>query len=204
MKNNMEQLKSLAEKMIDSAEEDGDVRTIRNRVIIHLILSKIMEAQVTQRNMEALNRRAFGFNMEFSLDDIINEAARLTPEEILDALKVSDLVPVKYLRRDGDERFLDVIDRRYKKFSDVEKDYFSNDFEPMTPPFVWKIRSKDFDFILGNLEGRLKDAFGRLEVTVDWYVDIHAVKDTDHTCKTVLYPTLQVTVDHDPYIKERV
>ena len=201
--NNMEQLKSLAEKMVDSAEEDSDVRTIRNMVIIHLILSKIMEAQVTQRNMESLNRRAgFGFNMEFALDDIINEAARLTPEEILDALKVSDLVPVKYLRRD--DQFLDVIDRRYKKFSDVERDYFSNDFEPMTPPFVWKMRSKDFDFILGNLEGRLKDAFGRLEVTVDWYVDIRAAKDTDHTCKTVLYPTLQVTVDYDPYIKERV
>ena len=194
--NNMEQLKSLAEKMVDSAEEDSDVRTIRNMVIIHLILSKIMEAQVTQRNMESLNRRvASGFNMEFALDDIINEAARLTPEEILDALKVSDLVPVKYLRRD--DQFLDVIDRRYKKFSDVERDYFSNDFEPMTPPFVWKMRSNDFDFILGNVDGRLRDAFRGLEVTVDWYVDIRAVKDTDHTCRTVLYPTLQVTVDYD-------
>lgn len=190
-----QQLGSLVKKMVDSAKEDDDVRTIRNMVIIHLILSKIMEAQVTPRNMESLNRRAFGFNMEFALDDIINEATKFTPEEILDALKVSDLVPVKFIRRD--DRFLDVIDRRYKKFSDVEKDYFSNDFEPMTPPFVWKMRSKDFDFILGNVDGRLRDAFRGLEVTVDWYVDIRAVKDTDHTCRTVLYPTLQVTVDYD-------
>lgn len=194
---NMELLERLGTKMVESAKEDQDVRTIRNRVIVHLILSKIMVAQVTQRNMEFLNRHAFGFNMEFVLDDIIDEAVRLTPDEILDALKVSDLVPVKYLNHD--DRFLDVIDRRYKKFSDVEKDYFSHGIEPMSPLFVWKMRSEDFNFILGNVEARLKDAFARLKVTVGWYVDIRAVKDTDHTCKTVLYPTLQVTVDCDSY-----
>ena len=42
-----QQLGSLAKKMVNSAEEDNDARTIRNMVIIHLILSKIMEAQVT-------------------------------------------------------------------------------------------------------------------------------------------------------------
>ena len=191
--NNMEQLEGLATKMVKSAKEDQDVRAIRNKVIIHLILNKIMEAQVTQSNMDFLDRHSFGFNMEFVLDDIIDEAVRLTPEEILDALKLSDLVPVNYLGRD--ELFLDVLNRRYKKFSDVEKDYFSYEIEPMTPLFVWKMRSDDFDFILGNVEARLKDTFARLDVTVGWYVDVRATKDTDHTCKTVMYPKLQVTVD---------
>lgn len=188
--NTIDKLEQLSKKMARSVDEDKVVSDIRQKVIVQLIVDKISDMHATEQTMKILDRHAIGFHVDSDLHKIIDVAVRLTPEEVVNLLSPYNPFWPKGL---DTADVLDMLKRRCKKFSDIEKEYpFDSEYQPKM--HVWVLDSYDISSIIASINYKLCNLFGEMEVKVGWDLDIRAVGGTDNTCKTELYPTIHIDV----------
>ncbi len=188
--NTTDKLEQLSKKMAKSVNEDKAVREIKNDVIVQLIMNEISDMHATEQTMKFLDRHSLGFHVDSNLHEIIDKAVRLTPEEIVELLAPYNPFWPEGLKTEG---VLDVLQRRCKKFSDIEKEYpFDSEHQPKM--YIWVFNSCDINDIVGSIGYNLRNLFAEMVVKVHWDLDIRAVGGPDNTCKTELYPTVHIDV----------
>ena len=188
--NTIDKLEQLSKKMAKSVDEDKVVSEIKKKVIVQLIMDETADMHATEQTMGILDRHSIGFHVDSDLHKIIDKAVRLWPEEVVNLLS-----PYNPFWPEGleTEDLLDVLRRRCKKFSDIEKKYpFDSELQPKM--YVWVFDSQDIADIIGSINYKLHNLFPNMEIKVNWDIDIRAVGDTDNTCRTELYPTVHIDV----------